>query len=99
MNLLAITTNNKKALNTIYNAAGGQRTNLLDLINLIKMNLLKFDSEIDNIKVLHGPLRNGDIPHSLASIEKAKKQLGYKPKYTVELGIKESIEWYWNNLK
>lgn len=99
MNLLAITTYNKKALNTIYNAAGGQRTNLLDLINLIKMNLLKFDSEINNIKILHGPLRNGDIPHSLASIEKAKKLLGYKPKYSVELGIKESIEWYWNNLK
>ncbi len=61
------------------------------------MNLLKFDSQIANIKTLHGPLRDGDIPHSLASIEKANKLLGYKPLYNVELGIKESIKWYWNN--
>ena len=97
MNLLAITTKNEQALNTIYNAAGGQRTNLLELIELIKSSLLKFDKKISKVKTLHGPLRNGDIPHSLASIEKANKLLGYKPLYNVELGIKESIDWYWKN--
>ena len=98
MNVLAITTQNDKALNTIYNAAGGQRTNLLELIKLIKSNLSKFDNQIKNIKPIHGPIRDGDIPHSLASIEKAKRLLGYKPLYNVELGIKESIEWYCNNI-
>ena len=97
MNLLAITTKNEQALNTIYNAAGGQRTNLLELIELIKSSLLKFDKKISKVKTLHGPLRNGDIPHSLASIEKANKLLGYKPLYNVELGINESIDWYWKN--
>ena len=98
MNVLAITTQNDKALNTIYNAAGGQRTNLLELIKLIKSNLSKFDDQIKNIKPIHGPIRDGDIPHSLASIEKAKRLLGYKPLYNVELGIKESIEWYCKNI-
>ena len=98
MNVLAMTTKNEKAINTIYNAAGGQRTNLLELIILIKSSLSKFDNQIKNIKTIHGPIRDGDIPHSLASIEKAKTLLGYKPLYNVELGIKESIEWYCKNL-
>ncbi len=91
-------TQNDKALNTIYNAAGGQRTNLLELIKLIKSNLSKFENQIKNIKPIHGPISDGDIPHSLASIEKAKRLLGYKPLYNVELGIKESVEWYRKNI-
>jgi UDP-N-acetylglucosamine 4-epimerase len=98
INVLAMTTKNEEALNKIYNAAGSQRTNLLELINLIKLNLSKFDNQIENIESIHGPTRDGDIPHSLASIEKAKKLLGYNPKFNVQLGIKESIDWYWNNL-
>ena len=42
--------------------------------------------------------REGDIPHSLASIKKAKKNLNYYPKYNLEKGLKESIDWYFNNL-
>ena len=60
---------------------------------------VEVDSKIAEVDVLHGPNRAGDIPHSLASIEKAKNNLGYHPKYSIEQGIKEAVSWYYNNLK
>jgi UDP-N-acetylglucosamine 4-epimerase len=61
--------------------------------------LSKYDSRIANVEVIHGPNRAGDIPHSLASIDKAKSLLHYNPKYSMQEGLKEAVEWYWNNLK
>ena len=99
MNILAITTKNKEALNQVYNTAVGDRTTLVELLNYLKENLSQYDPKIGEIEIKHGPKRKGDIPHSLASIEKAKKQLGYKPKYKIEDGIKKSIKWYFKKLK
>jgi len=99
MNELAMVTENKVAINTVYNTAVGDRTTLNDLVGLLKEALTKHDSAIANVEVVHGPNRAGDIPHSLASIEKAKERLGYQPKYRLAEGINEAIDWYWNNLK
>jgi UDP-N-acetylglucosamine 4-epimerase len=99
MNELAMVTENKEAINTVYNTAVGDRTTLNDLVGLLKEALTKHDSAIANVEVVHGPNRAGDIPHSLASIEKAKERLGYQPKYRLAEGINEAIDWYWNNLK
>lgn len=99
MNVRAIITDNKKAINTVYNVAYGERTDLNELISLLKENLSLFDSDIANIKIKYGPMRQGDVPHSLASIDKAKKLLGYKPKYDIKNGLKEAVDWYWENLK
>ena len=99
MNLLAMTTVNKKAINQIFNTACGQRTNLNELVKILKKYLSKYDKKISKIKPIYGPNREGDIPHSLASIDKAKKLLGYKPTHDIQLGIKESIDWYFKNLK
>ena len=52
-------------------------------------------SDIQNVKVIHGPNRLGDIPHSQACIEKAKTLLGYKPVYSVKDGLEETVKWYW----
>ena len=71
MNLLAITTKNKKELNQIYNAEVGDRITLTQLVNSLRKYLTKFDSAIVNIKIIYGPQRVGDIPHSKASIDKA----------------------------
>ena len=98
MNLLAITTNNEEALNTVYNVAYGDRTTLLELTTLLKEHLSAFDDAIKNIEIKHRENRVGDIPHSLASVEKAKKLLNYNPKYNIKDGIKEAIHWYWNHL-
>lgn len=99
MNLLAITTTNNAALNQIYNTAVGDRTTLVQLTDLLKKNLLKYDSKIVDVNIVHGPSRQGDIPHSLASVEKAKRLLNYEPSHTIDNGIEEAVEWYWGNLK
>ena len=57
-----------------------------------------FDSKTSQINVIYGEIRAGDIPHSLASIEKGREKLKYNPKYSLEKGLKESVEWYWKNL-
>ena len=98
MNLLALTTDNEEALNQVYNTAVGDRTNLKELTQLLKKYLSNYDSEIAEVEVKHGPNRPGDIPHSLASVEKAKKLLGYEPTHKIEDGLKEAVEWYWENL-
>lgn len=83
----------------VFNVAFGERTNLNELFGILKMNLSEYDGEIDKLKVIHGPKRAGDIPHSLASIEKANKLLGYDPQFSVKDGLNEACGWYWENLK
>nr|WP_294936566.1 SDR family oxidoreductase [uncultured Flavobacterium sp.] len=99
MNELAMTTQNPKALNTVYNTAFGDRTTLNDLIYHLKKYLSEFDPEIAAVEVVHGPNRMGDIPHSLASIDKAKELLHYNPQFSISQGLKEAVKWYWENLK
>tara|TARA_R110002167_G_scaffold159417_1_gene355041 strand:+ start:154 stop:1149 length:996 start_codon:yes stop_codon:yes gene_type:complete len=98
MNILALTTTNKEALNTVYNVAYGERTTLLELTTLLKEHLGKFDKDILNIEIKHRENRLGDIPHSLASIEKAKRLLNYKPQFNISDGLKEAVSWYWKNI-
>lgn len=98
MNLHAMETTNPEAVNQVYNTAYGERTTLNQLVAYLKEYLSEYDSEIANVEVLHGPNRAGDIPHSLANIDKAKKLLGYNPKFSMKQGLKEAVKWYWDNL-
>lgn len=99
MNERAMLVDNSEAINTVYNTAVGDRTTLNDLVGYLKEYLSEFDNDIANIDVIYGPNRIGDIPHSLASIEKAKNLLGYEPTHTIDKGLKEAVKWYWENLK
>jgi len=99
MNEKALETQDKNAINTVYNTAFGDRATLNELISYVKEYLGEFDPEILKVEVKYGPLRAGDIPHSLASVEKAKKLLNYNPQYSLKTGLKEAVEWYWKNLK
>ena len=98
MNEKALLTTNPEAINTVYNTAFGDRTTLNDLVNYLKEFLSAYDPEIGKVEVVYGPNRAGDIPHSLASIDKAKELLGYNPKYSMREGLKEAVDWYWKNL-
>lgn len=98
MNMLAMTTDNPEAVNQIYNTAFGERTTLNQLVSYLREFLGAKDSAILNIEATHGPNRAGDIPHSLACIDKAKKLLNYSPKYSMRDGLREAVEWYWENL-
>jgi UDP-N-acetylglucosamine/UDP-N-acetylgalactosamine 4-epimerase len=97
-NHLASVVQNKMALNQVYNVAHGERTSLNQLFYFIRNLAAKFDNDILTIEPVYGPAREGDIPHSLASIEKAKKLLYYSPTLNVEEGLKEAVKWYWENL-
>lgn len=99
MNELAISTDENDAVNTVYNTAYGDRNTLNDLVGYLKEYLSNYDPKIADVDVIHGPDRAGDIPHSLASIDKAKELLGYNPQYSLQNGLKIAVDWYWNNLK
>lgn len=98
MNLLALTTENPRAVNQIYNTAHGEQTTLNQLVNYLKEYLSIFDASISEIPIKYDSHRIGDILHSLASIEKAKKLLGYNPTFNTKQGLQEAVKWYWEHL-
>lgn len=98
MNQLALLTENPQAVNQVYNTAYGERTTLNQLVGYLKEYLSEFDPAISKVEILHGPNRVGDIPHSLACIDKARTLLGYAPRFSMKEGLKEAVKWYWKNL-
>lgn len=98
MNLLALSTENPQAVNQVYNTAYGERTTLNQLVEYLREYLSEFDPAIGTVEILHGPNRVGDIPHSLACIDKARDLLGYSPRFSMKEGLKEAVKWYWENL-
>ncbi|HEX2976914.1 MAG TPA: SDR family oxidoreductase [Bacteroidales bacterium] len=97
-NLLSAVVDNGDALNQVYNVAYGERTTLNQLYDNIRKIAGRFDSEVLKIPIIYGPERAGDIPHSLASIEKARRLLGYSPTHSVSEGLEEAVKWFWDNL-
>ncbi len=87
-NILALFTENKDALNQVYNIACGHQTSLLELFNHLR------DQAGTDLQPVHGPERKGDVLHSLADISKAKRLLGYEVKISVEEGLKKTFDWY-----
>lgn len=99
MNLLAIKTSNPESINTIYNTAFGERNTLNQLVQYLKEMLSEYDPEIASIEPTYKGNRAGDIPHSLANINKARKLLSYNPEFSLKDGLLAAVDWYWNNLK
>lgn len=97
-NLLAATTENQEALNTVYNIAVGECTTLLELYAMIRDRLVPLRPALRGVEPHFGPFRPGDIRHSLADIAKAKQRLGYSPSHTVAQGLDEAIHWYADTL-
>ena len=98
-NLLAALTESADAVNQVYNVAYGDRTTLNQLAHGLRKTLSAYDPAIAEVEILHGPLRKGDIPHSLASIAKASQLLGYHPEFDLGKGLEEACKWYWDSLK
>jgi len=96
-NLLSLVAD-KKAINTVYNIAFGDRNTLNDLMGYLKEYLSEFNPKIAEIAAEHAPNRPGDIPHSHASVAKAKKFLKYDPQFSLQQGLKEAVKWYWESL-
>ena len=99
MNIRAMLSSDAKTANTVYNVAYGERTTLNELVVMLKDVLASYDPAISKVSVEYGSERSGDVPHSLASIKRAKTLLGYDPKYSIKSGLETAVDWYWNNLK
>ncbi|MEI7662662.1 MAG: NAD-dependent epimerase/dehydratase family protein, partial [Bacteroidota bacterium] len=99
MNHLAAGSTNPDAAGQIFNTAVGERNDLNMLVKYLKQFLIPYDTGIGDVEIHYGPDRKGDIPHSLASVEKAKAILGYQPGENLEQGLKQAVEWYWKNLR
>jgi UDP-N-acetylglucosamine 4-epimerase len=87
-NMLALFTENKNAVNVVYNIACGKQQTLNELFSFLKQVAEK------SIEPNYGPERAGDVRHSLADISKAKELLGYDPEVSVEEGLKKTFDWY-----
>ncbi len=85
-------------ISEVFNVATGYAISISDLAQILKINLSRFDPEIKKIQVEYGPVREGDIPHSLASCEKIRRILGYVPSHSTPLGLEQTTKWYWNSL-
>ncbi|WP_407426278.1 SDR family oxidoreductase [Arcticibacter sp.] len=94
MNIKAALTDSSAAINEVYNVAYGQQTTLNELVAEIKATLSKLDPQIADIFPEYGPERAGDIPHSLAAIEKAQRLLHYRPLFSFETGLRETVDWF-----
>jgi len=97
-NNLAATVENPAALNQVYNVACGDSVNLNDMTLMLRSYLAAYDISISKVDPDHGPNRPGDIPHSMASVGKAVRLLGYQPQVLFPEGLKRAVEWYVDNL-
>ena len=97
-NVLAATVENPAALNQAYNVAVGHRTTLNELYEALRQRLLPRHPHLEGRAAVRGPFRSGDVLHSLADIDKARRLLGYAPAFSLEQGLEESLEWYERNL-
>ena len=97
-NLLAATTTRPEAVNQAYNIAVGQRTTLNELLALLQAGLQKRDATLSGQKPVYQDFREGDVRHSLADIGKAKRLLGYAPRYQIREGLDLAMDWYTKNV-
>ena len=95
-NILAAMTENKNAVNKVFNIAVGDRTTLNELFHMIKYFIGETDSRAKAKEPIYGHSRSGDVRHSQADISKAKELLGFNPSHTVKKGMKETVEWFAN---
>ena len=98
-NLLSALSNNNDAVDQVYNIALNDKTSLNTLYEMIQDSLLKRDTSLEKKEPIYREFRAGDVRHSQASIEKAKKLLGYEPEFRLSEGLDEALGWYINSVK
>ena len=86
-NMFALTVRN--AVGEVFNVATGKATTINKLVHTLQKIMNKTD-----LRPMHKEPALGDIRYSYASIEKARRILGYEPKFTLEKGLRKLAEWY-----
>jgi UDP-N-acetylglucosamine 4-epimerase len=98
-NLAAGTVEERAALNQAYNIAHGEQTTLTELYERIRLLLAPRLPHLRTARAVHRAPRRGDLPRSLADISKAAKLLGYRPTFNIDSGLRQTIDWYAENLR
>jgi UDP-N-acetylglucosamine 4-epimerase len=93
-NLLAACAPSSNAVGGVFNVGYGQRTTLLDLFSGIRERVARARPDVANRTLRIEAPRPGDVPHSLASIERAQDLLGYRPTHDLAHGLDETVAWY-----
>ena len=97
VNLLAATTDNDKATDQIYNVALNDRTSLNKLHQMIEERLIQKIQELEKKEPIYRDLREGDVRHSQANIDKTQALLDYQPEFIISEGMDKTIDWYLKN--
>ncbi|MBF0242950.1 MAG: Vi polysaccharide biosynthesis UDP-N-acetylglucosaminuronic acid C-4 epimerase TviC [Desulfamplus sp.] len=93
-NILAALTQNREAINQVYNVAFGEQTTLNELFFMIRELVAQKYPEVMKIEPTYRDFRKGDVRHSLADISKASNFLGYKPIFSLNKGLDKAAKWY-----
>ncbi len=93
-NLLAATSAHPEAGNQVYNVAVNARTNLLELFELLRSELVARHPHLETFKPVHRDFRKGDVLHSQADVSKANRLIGYQATHSIAQGLAEAIGWY-----
>jgi len=98
INLLVATTDNNDATDQVYNVALNDRTSLNQLYQMMEDRLVHRTTGLEKKGPIYRDFRAGDVRHSLLSISKAQDLLDYQPKYKIDKGLNEAMNWYINSL-
>lgn len=90
----ALSTTRPDAFGAVFNIAYGRSTDLLTLVGMLRAALQVHDPDVAGVPVEHGPDRPGDVRASLADVGRARKVLGYEPRYAIEDGLQRAVPWY-----
>jgi UDP-N-acetylglucosamine 4-epimerase len=84
----------EQAKGQVYNVAFGQQTSLNELFEALRTLMKQPDAQST-----HGEFRKGDVRHSLANIDKARRLLGYNPEVSCSEGLRRTVDYYLANRK
>ncbi|MCB9169122.1 MAG: GDP-mannose 4,6-dehydratase [Flavobacteriales bacterium] len=90
----ALAVDDPVAYGRVYNIAFGGRTDLLQLIGMLRDALARTDPSVAGVGVEHGPARQGDVRDSLADITQARQVLGFEPQVDLATGLARTVDWY-----
>ncbi len=94
VNLLAAMSEDENAIDQVYNVALNDKTSLNDLYLMIESRLIERKPGLKNKLPIYRDYRKGDVRHSQANINKAKKLLNYEPTHSISRGLDEAMDWY-----
>ena len=72
----------------VFNVAAGQRTSLNELLQTLEQLTRR------HVDASYGEPRPGDVPHSHADISAAARELGFRPRVSVEEGLRLTLDWF-----